>query len=73
MQPLARLSKAAEWKEVKPSDQGFCGRRRGPQTAQDVVGPVVHQEAAEAADMVAQRPQRGADAAAQSELGERRR
>jgi hypothetical protein len=57
MQPLARLSKSAEWKEVKPGDQGFCGRRRLPQTAQDVVGPVVHQEAAEAADMFAQGPQ----------------
>src|ERR1700733_12514020 len=73
MQPPAGLAEAAKWKEMKSGDWRFRDRGRRPQTAQDLVGPIVHQEAAEAADMVAQRPQRGADAAAQSKLGERRR
>src|SRR3984957_10468107 len=68
MQPPASLAEAAKWKEMKAGDRRIRDRGRGPQTAQDVVGPGINQEPTEAADVLAQRPQRVADAAAQSKL-----
>src|SRR5258707_7818288 len=68
MQPLAGLAEAAKWKEMKAGDRRIRDRGRRPQTAQDVVGPGVNQEPTEAADVLAQRPQRVADAAAQGKL-----
>src|SRR5271155_5414500 len=68
MQPLAGLAEASKRKEMKAGDRRFGDRGRRPQAPQDVVGSVVHQQAAEAADVFAHRPQRVSDAAAQSKL-----
>src|SRR5277367_6712975 len=72
MQPLTGFSEAAERKEMKPGDRRFGDRGRRPQAAQDIVRSVVHQQAAEAADVFAHRPQRVSDATAQGKLGQRR-
>jgi hypothetical protein len=50
---------------MKSGDRRFRDRGRRPQTAQDVVGPGINQQATEATNVLSQRRQRVTDAATQ--------
>ena len=72
-QPVAGLAQAAEREQVKSRDRRRCGRRRAAQSPDDVVRPGIRQQAAEPADLAAQRAHGIADAAAKREFRQCRR
>ena len=72
-QPVAGLAQSAERKQMESGNRRGRGFGCRLQAAHDVIRPGIRQEAAEAADLAAQRPHRITDAAAKRKFRQRGR